>query len=67
MDIPPEFWKGLTDKEFASICETSALNRRLCKRLYRMMGRTDPPPDKMLVLLNREDVMRLFPPKEKQH
>lgn len=63
-DIPPAFWKTLTKEEFLGICKNSELNRRLCRRLWAMEGRTDKPPRKLMVLLNVEDVMRVFPPKD---
>lgn len=61
MNIPPEFWKSLTEEEFFKVCETSQLNHTLTKKLWAMLGRTDQPPNVMTVVLNAADVMRAFP------
>ena len=44
---------------------TNTLSRSQCRELWRWLGRDDKPPTKLWVMLNREDVMRAFPPKEK--
>lgn len=62
--IPGEFWKSLNERQFRRVCETSKLGPKLTRRLWRMLGRTDEPPADMMVRVNREDVMREFPPKE---
>ena len=68
MDVPKEFFQCLSDDEWQDLCEHDGrLNRKLCRRLWRMLGRTDPPPHQLLMLLDREDVMRMFPPRDKQH
>lgn len=60
MVLPPEFWKTLSKEEDKEIFETGMLNYRLCKRLWAMLGRTDQPPHKLMVLVREEDLMRLI-------
>jgi hypothetical protein len=43
----------------------NTLSRKQCKALWRWLGRDDKPPHKLWVMLNREDVMRAFPPRAK--
>lgn len=66
INIPPEFWQTLSDAEYASIGERGTLNRRLCRRLWAMLGRTDKSPHQLMIMFDREDVMREFPPITKQ-
>ena len=42
------------------------LSRSQCRALWRWLGRTDKPPTKLWIALNREDVMRAFPAEPKQ-
>jgi hypothetical protein len=67
-DIPAEFFQSLTDAEWRAILDRKGvLDRRLCRRLWAMLGRTDRPPDSVTLYFNREDIMREFPPLDKMH
>ena len=61
IQIPPKFWKSLTEEEFHEVCMTSELNAELSARAWRMCERQGPPPRKLGVMVSRADVMRLFP------
>jgi hypothetical protein len=61
IQIPAKFWKSLTDAEFHQVCMTSELSPELCARAWRMLDRQDEPPEKLGIMVSREDVMRLFP------
>ena len=39
----------------------NTLSGKQCKALWQWLGRTDKPPAKLWVMVNREDVMRVFP------
>jgi hypothetical protein len=43
-------------EEFAEIAETGWLNRKQCRRLWRMQDRQDKPPHRLQVFLKRDDV-----------
>jgi hypothetical protein len=61
--LPPEFWKDISMSEFGDICERGYLNAEQCKRLYRLLGRKDKPPKRLVPMVNTADLLRLFPPK----
>lgn len=59
--IPPKFWRSLREREWMRVFKTGALDAKLCKKLWRIKRRTDTPPQRLEVLINREDLMREFP------
>jgi len=63
MIIPKEFWRNMDFDEFKSIHDAGELNREQCARLWRMEGKVDDPPDRMTLMVNKADLMRIFPPK----
>lgn len=68
MNVPPEFFKSLSEDEKKEIVESDGiLNRRLCRRLWAMQSRTDKPPHRLRLFFSSEDIMREFPPFEKMH
>ena len=66
-NIPPKFWQSLTDEEYREICDTSELNRKMCRRLWAIMGYATRPPHRLLVLLKADDVKRLLPGNHQIH
>ena len=67
VDIPSQFFKTITDKEWHVVMQTGELNSKLCKRLWAMQGRTDKPPDFLTLLFKKEDMLRVFPPYSDMH
>jgi hypothetical protein len=66
--IPPAFWRALPLTDFRKFCDAGGvLNRKQCRLLWVMLGRTDKPPRSMTILFNREEVMRAFPAKPEMH
>ena len=53
--IPAAFW-DMPMEEFAEIAERGWLNRKQCRRLWRMQDRQDKPPHRLQVFLKRDDV-----------
>jgi hypothetical protein len=63
MNIPPAFWRSLTRAEFTRVATTSRLDADLCAKLWRFQDLQGAPPREMMVLVRKEDVMRLWPKK----
>ena len=61
--IPVEFWKSLSDEEWNKVLMTSTIDRRLCRRLWALLGRVDKAPHQVSVFVNKDDLMRQFPAK----
>lgn len=38
------------------------LSHQQCLDLWKWIGRSDPPPKQLRILVNAEDIQRLFPP-----
>jgi hypothetical protein len=58
----PMVGKWLAVQRDSSFFATGTLNRRQCKALWRWLGRTDEPPPKLWIFLNREDFEKMLPP-----
>lgn len=41
--------------------ETGIIDCRQCRGLWKWLGRTDKPPKRLTLFVNRADIMRLFP------
>jgi hypothetical protein len=48
-----------------SAMKTNYLNHKQCRSLWEHMGRTEKIPKRLGIVVNREDILRLFPLKEK--
>lgn len=55
--IPAEFWKTLSDEEWNEALFSSRLNRRLCRRLWSLEGRTDKPPHSLDIFINKKQLI----------
>jgi hypothetical protein len=42
--------------------QDGVLTAKQCKALWKYLKRHDKPPAKLWIMLNREDLMRMFPP-----
>jgi hypothetical protein len=51
----------LTKAQQRTIWETSHLNRRQCNALWQYFGRTDKAPKRLGIMVNSEDLLRVFP------
>jgi hypothetical protein len=65
--IPKEFWQSLSEKEWRRVEATGTLDAKLCKRLWVMEGKTEPPPRRLGILVRTEDVKREFPLKHESN
>jgi len=64
--MPPEFWRKVTKAEMKRVwANDGILDAKLCKKLWRILGRTDKPPQRLEVLINKDDLERHLA-KEKQ-
>jgi hypothetical protein len=61
IEIPAKFWGEISQAEWLEVCTTSMLNAEMCRRLWRMTDRQGEPPEKVQVLINREQLMKAFP------
>jgi hypothetical protein len=53
--VPPEFWNLLSDDQFHRLCQGEPLtNKRLIKRLWKMVGRSDKPPEFLDFVFDRK-------------
>ncbi len=63
--IPPAFFRAMSRDEFRQLClNNGVLNAEQCARLWRMTDRQDEPPRSMTLMVSREDVMRIWPPRK---
>ena len=62
-DIPASFWNELTEEEFGKVCETSTLDAEQCAKLWRHLGRPGEPPTSITIMVNRDDVLNIWPDK----
>jgi hypothetical protein len=54
--IPEAFWRGIRDDEVARIvARDGMLDAEQCKRVWRLLGRTDPPPRVLQLSMRKED------------
>jgi hypothetical protein len=63
-DLPAvwgEWLDQLPPADQESIWQQGALNRKLCRSLWKYLGRTDPVPRLLYIFVNSEDLMRVFP------
>jgi hypothetical protein len=58
--IPGKFFDMPLD-EFIAIAQRGGLDAMECLRLWKMLGRTDPCPTFLPLMVNAADVKRLFP------
>lgn len=56
INIPPEFWETLSSDERDELFDKSIINNTLCLRLWGMLGRKDPVPKELGILINKNDV-----------
>ena len=61
--IPAEFYRSLSDAESEALWSSGWLNAGQCARLWRMTDRHSEPPPRLQVMVSREDIDSLFPPK----
>jgi hypothetical protein len=59
-NMPKEFWVGLTEEDWKSVFDTGGLNAKLCKRLWAMQGRTDPPPKRLKIMVDGNRLKQLL-------
>jgi hypothetical protein len=60
--IPAKFWASLSPAEFLHLAMNDGeLSASECARLWKMTDRQDTPPDSLKIMINREDLMRVFP------
>jgi uncharacterized beta-barrel protein YwiB (DUF1934 family) len=60
LKIPVEFWRSLTEEESREVITSGWLNRKQCRRLWRMQDRQDAPPKRLQILVKKDDVMDLI-------
>lgn len=62
MNIPKEFWAQMSFAEFnALIANDGWMDAGQCARLWRLTDRQDEPPARMQIVLNMDDVKKVFP------
>lgn len=54
-------WLAEKIKEDDTITGRSFLNRKQCRELWRWLERTDPPPTKLWIFVNRAKFEAIFP------
>lgn len=65
--IPAEFWRSMNENEFRElILSGGTIRGKFLERLWKILCRTDAmPADGIEVMVKKEDVMRVFPPRKK--
>jgi hypothetical protein len=58
--IVPNFWKTMPRKDAVEAMQTGFLNKTQSARLWRMLDRQGEPPEKLEILVSKEDVDRMI-------
>lgn len=59
--IPLEFWASMSREQALAEAELGYLDDAECRRLWKILNRSDRPPRRMWVQYAREDLHREFP------
>jgi hypothetical protein len=67
-EIPPRFFQTMKFEELHALLweRDGWLNAEECRRLWRMCDYQGEPPQTLQLLLNKADLLRMFPPKQKR-
>jgi hypothetical protein len=60
VNIPVEFWRSMSEEESLEVVRRGGMTKKQIRRLWAFLGRTDKPPPKMELMVNRVDMERLY-------